>query len=232
MGRLSNRGTVETDYNFFDDYNEADYDNWLRGIVHGVIRSFARSRNARYDFEELMSEARLALVESMSKFNPEFNNSPLGWAKPYIIQRLHEFLSTNLFTFKVRYYNIRDDEEKLQRVYNMEAGLWSESRGGQPIVDGDETLTPLESHPSGQLDVDDQVALNEERKIMRDIVNELPKKERKVIVRRHRDGMSMKDIAKSMGISRQYVFLLYNKGIEKLRCRAAEHGVTNGDIDS
>lgn len=228
---LSNRGTVEPDYDFFAEYKPEDYDNWLRGIVHGVIRSFARSRNARYDFDELMGEAQLALVESMKEYNPDFNNSPLGWAKPYIIKRLHEFLSTNMFTFKVRYYNIRDDEEKLKKVYNMEAGLWTESRGSQAVVDGDETLTPLESHPSGQLDIDDQVALNEERKIMRQLVNELPVKERKVIVRRHRDGMSMNDIAKSMNISRQYVFRLYNKGVERLKHRAAEQGVTNGNID-
>ena len=225
--KVSAVGTVETDYDFKRDFELKDYENWLRGIVHSVIKRF--SRNTRWDFDELMGEAYLALCEKAESFNPDYSNSLLGYAKQYIHQRLYEFISVNMYTFKVRYYNIRHDEEKLETVNRMESTLWSDHKSSPNRgLDSESELssTPLQMHASGHMTPDNELALIEECEILRGIVNnDLKKRERRTIVRRHRDGESFQQIADKLGISKESARRVYHQGMEKLKVKAAQAGI-------
>lgn len=225
--KVSSVGTVETDYDFIRDFELKDYENWLRGIVHSVINKF--SKNTRWDFDELMSEAYLALCEKAESFNPEYSNSLLGYAKQYIHQRLYEFISVNMYTFKVRYYNIRNDEEKLETVNRMESSLWSDHKSKPNNgLDSESELsgTPLQMQASGRITPDKQLALIEECQILKGIVNnDLKKRERRTIVRRHRDGESFQQIAEQLNISKESARRIYHQGMEKLRIKAAQAGI-------
>ncbi len=227
QSKVQFNGTVDIDYDFKKDFIADDYEPWLRKLVHGVMKKF--SQNSRWDFDELMSEAWLALCESAEKFNPEYSNSLLGYAKQYILNRLHEFISVNMYTFKVRYYNIRHDEEKLANVNKMEANLWTDHKSkGNISSDGETFDTPLEAHSSGLLPVDEQLALNEQCGIIKNIVNkDLKKRERRAIVRRHRDEESFQEIGNNLGISKESARRTYIKGMEKLKTKAAKAGIKN-----
>jgi RNA polymerase sigma factor (sigma-70 family) len=226
QSKVSFTGTVETDYDFKRDFQMKDYENWLRGIVHIVLKNVGN--NARWDFDELMGEAFLALCESAESFNPEFNNSLLGYAKPHIFNRLYHFCSRSFSTFKVRYYNIYKDEEKMAKVKHMEQTLWTDnkSKGQEVSSDGDVLETPLEAHASGQMQVDDELALTEECEILRNIVNsDLKKRERRAIVRRHRDNESFQEIGDKLGISKESARRTYIRGMDKLKTKAAQAGI-------
>jgi len=231
--KVSCTGTVDTDYDFNRDFLLKDYQGWLQTIVHSVLRKF--SKNNRWDFDELMGEAYLALCESAQKFNPEYSHSLLGYAKPYIYKRIHEFISVNMYTFKVRYYNIRHDQDKVDTVNRMERELWSDHKGNEesprahysPNMD---TFfdTPLTNHPSGHKAVEEQVELAENTAILKQLVNtELASKERRALVRRHRHDESFQQIGDKLGVSKESARRIYQRGLEKLRFKATEAGIND-----
>lgn len=216
---------VPIDWDFYEDFAPEKYERWLHGIVHEILKRF--SPNARFDHEELMSEAWLALCESGEKFNPEYSDSFLGYAKPHIQNRIKEFISTNMYTFKVRYYNLKKNPERLKRANYDEAMVWTDSKGAAKVdLPGDAYMSPLEAHPSGTLEPDDQVAQDEQHAIVRNAVNkELKKRERRAIVRRHREGESFREIGEALGISGESARRLYNKAIEKVETKIRQAGI-------
>lgn len=225
LSKVTKNGLVPEDYDFDKDFQKKDYEPWLKKLVKEVQSKF--SNNARWDFEELMSEAWLALVESSQTFDPKISNSFLGYAKPYIYKRLLEFVGVNMYTFKVRYYNIKDDPEKLERVNRLENTLWTDAKHS-PIsssMDDGESLTPLETASSG-LSVETEAGQKEEVEIVRNIVNgELPAKQRKALIRRFKFDESYREIGKHLGCSAESARNLVIKGLDKLKHKVQKEGI-------
>jgi RNA polymerase sigma factor (sigma-70 family) len=221
---------VSEDYDFDKDFEKKDYEPWLRKLVKETLGKF--SPNPRWDFDELMSEAWLALVESSQTFDPKVSNSFLGYAKPYIYKRLLEFIGVNMYTLKARYYNIKDDPEKMERINRIESALWTSSKGQaecKGMVSHEEgyKLSPLDTATSG-VNTEECVAIKEETDIVRQIVNtELPKKQRRALVRRFKFDESYRDIAKHMKCSPEAARHLVITGLEKLKWKVKDAGINS-----
>lgn len=216
---------MSEDYDFDKDFEKKDYEPWLRKLVKETLGKFAP--NPRWDFDELMSEAWLALVESSQTFDPKVSNSFLGYSKPYIYKRLLEFIGVNMYTLKARYYNIKDDPEKMERINNIEGALWTDSKYKPQSGSAGESLTPLDTATSG-VNTEECVALKEETDIVRNIVNsELPKKQRRALVRRFKFDESYREIAKHMKCSPEAARHLVITGLEKLKWKAKDAGINS-----
>lgn len=227
QSKVTKDGLVPADYNFNEDFHKKDYEPWLKGIVKEVMNKF--STNPRWDFDELMSEAWLALVESSQSFDPTISNSFLGYSKPYIYKRLLEFVGVNMYTFKVRYYNIKDDPAKLERVNRLENTLWTDSKSTPMQTDDGEMLTPLDTATSG-INTEQVAALKEETDIVRNIVmTDLPRKQRRALIRRFKLDESYREIGKHLGCSAESARNLVLKGLEKLKWKVKDAGILDAE---
>lgn len=212
MGLQINKGLVPEDYDFNRDFSKKDYEPWLKNIVNQISVKF--STNPRWDFDELMSEAWLALVESAQSFNPKISNSLLGYAKPYIYKRILEFIGVNMYTPKVRYYNIKDKPEELERVNQLETSILTD--GDIMNIDGEE-FSPLDLAPSG-INVEHDVIAKEQSGIINNALNKkLTKRQKRAIVGRFKYDKSFKEIAKDLGCSTESARYITTKGLEKLK---------------
>ena len=201
------------------EFKPEDYKGWLESIVWTSIKRFPP--NARLDFEEFMSEALLALVESVEKFNPQYNNSLRAWARPYIIKRLSEFMAINLYTLKVRYYNVKNNEAKLAEANLLENTLMTDARSSVG-----ENENPMYSAPSG-ISTYELVALKEEVDVIKHIVNDnLPVREKRAIVLRFKHGKTYQEIADKIGCCTETARQLVKRGIKKIKERAENVGIT------
>jgi len=95
---------VPIDFDFDRDFESIDYEGLLKDRVNHIIKKFGK--NSRWDFEELISEARLALCESGKNFQPEYNNNFANYARVHIDRRLKEFISRNMYTVNAKYYSV------------------------------------------------------------------------------------------------------------------------------
>lgn len=203
---------------FFDSFEKENYEKWLRKLVHKTMKPF--SRNPRWDFDELMSEAWLALCESASKYNPEYCNSLHKFAGPYIVNRLKKFIGQNMYTLNVYYYNIAKDKEKVSAINKIENNLWTDNKS-----DGTQ-ISPIHSHVSGEMPVDEKAELKESCNIIRDIVNnDLTKREKLVLIKRYRDDKSFTDISKELKFSTKTIKQTFDKGLQKLKTNSKKKGI-------
>lgn len=233
FSKVSKNGLVPIDYNFQKDFIKSDYEPWLITIVSDLSGRF--SKNPRFDFDELMSEAWLALVESSQSFNPEYSNSFLGYAKPYIYKRLLEFISINSYTFKVRYYNIKNDQEKLDKVNAQEGKIWTESQVGSYFDEKNNAAedknyshsNSLNSHSSGMA-TDDLIAHREELSIIREIVNtDLTTNQRRAIIERFRNDATFDEIGKILHVSNESARKTVQKALSKIKYKAKDAGISS-----
>jgi len=207
--------------------------------IQKIARRFYKKLppNSRWDFDEFVSEAWVALIEcAQNYYNPAYNDSLKAFAYPYIVKRLSEFMATNMYTLKARYYNVKQNEENLEKINWLERTLWSESqstfangRGGNNEGKSDALkANPLLSKPSGIESIMDEVAELEEQDIIKEIVNsDLPPKERRAIVRRFRDGETYKDIGRRLNVSAETARKLVMRGLEKIKRKALDAGIND-----
>ena len=231
---------VQTDDTLIDPTEEVvvDYDKYKEYIERIVNRFWKKlPPNPRWDKDELRGEAWLALCECAEHyFNPEYNDSLKAFAYPYIIKRLSEFMAVNMYTLKARYYNVKKNADAFERINWLERTIWSESKGGSSSnaksseAAADDT-NPLLSHPSGTPPTADIVADKEEQDIIKSIVNEdLPKRERRAIVRRFRDGESYREIGERLNVSPETARKLVLRGLKTIEKRAKDAGIASSEI--
>lgn len=210
-----------------EEFNSKEYEKWIYDTVWSVMSKFGR--NPRWDFDELVSEAWLAFTESRKSFNPEYSTSLTAYARPYIYKRLLEFINVNMYTFKVRYYNIKDDKAKLEALNRIENGILTETSGSLPTTVDGTIVPPYELAQSG-VSLDEEVCRNEQIEIVRDILqNQLTAKQRRAIKMRFDDELSYRQIGQALGCSSESARNLVNKSIEKIKFRVKDAGINNTD---
>lgn len=203
-----------------------------KSYIDRIARRFYNKlpRNSRWDLDDFRSEAWLALLECAERYyNPDYNDSLKAFAYPYIVKRMSEFMSVNMYSLKGRYYNIRKNDEQFARMNWLERTIWSESQKTKyndiPLDDED---NPMLAKPSGIESMMDEAAHQEEVNIIKGIVNEqLPTRERRAIVRRFRDGETYRAIGKRLGVSAETARKLVIRGLERIKERAENEGITS-----
>lgn len=208
-----------------EQFDTKEYEKWIYDTVWSVMSKFGHNR--RWDFDDLVSEAWLAFMESRSRFNPEYSTSLTAYARPFVYKRLLEYINVNMYTFKIRYYNICDDKEKLEALNRLENGILTESSGVQATTSDGLVVSPLELAASG-FSHEEEFDRNEEISIVRDILNShLSPKQRKAILMRFEHDMSFREIGVEIGCSAESARSLVNKAMDKVRFRVKDAGITN-----
>lgn len=206
---------------------EIDYEEY-KSYIERIARRFYNKlpRNSRWDIDEFRSEAWLALCECNELYyNPDYNDSLKAFAYPYIVKRMSEFMATNMYGLKARYYNVRKNEENFAKINWLERTMWTESQSGEPADDED---SPMLSKPSGITSMMDEAAKEEELQIIKDIVNEeLPTRERRAIVKRFRDGETYRSIGSKLGVSAETARKLVLRGLNRIKERAENAGISD-----
>jgi len=213
-----------------------DYDKYKEYINRIVARFYRKlPPNSRWDRDEFTSEAWLALCDCQANYyNPDYNDSLRAFAYPYIIKRLSEFMAVNMYSLKARYYNVKKNEENFAKINWLERTIWTESQTKSAHTDsaGADKYNdnPLNNKPSGIMSMMDEAAKQEELNIIHEIVNEeLPKKERRAIVRRFRDGDSYRKIGQRLSVSPETARKLVIRGLEKIKKRAKDAGINSSE---
>jgi RNA polymerase sigma factor (sigma-70 family) len=214
--------------------NTVDYETHKK-YIDRIVRRFIKDLppNSRWDKDEFTSEAWLALCKCADKYyNPDYNDNLMAYAYPYIIKRLSEFMSVNMYSLKARYYNVKNNEKTFAKINWLERTIWTESQKSNGGGDDDSHDNPLLSKPSGIVSIVDEAGNKEEVDIIQEIVNEeLPDRERRAIVRRFRDGESYREIGKKLNVTHETARRLVIRGLKTLKQKAQNAGINrNKDL--
>ncbi len=83
--------------------------------------------------------------------------------------------------------------------------------------DGRDVTEIIEELPSGEPDALDEILRNEQKEYLAGLVMKLSKTDSSIILLRYRDGMSLKDIAITLGMNYSTVRSMHTRALAKLR---------------
>ena len=203
------------------------------GLVLGISKRFF---GRGYDCEDIIQIGTIGLIKAIRKFDKSYNVCFSTYAVPLIIGEIKRFIRDDGIikvsrTHKTNAVKARLAEEKLSTKLNRnptvseisaECGLKAEE-----IIEALDATAPVESiyqaySDDGEKIIDRIGNFDEENKILSDIsikesLNILDSRERKIIVMRYFFQKTQSDIAKTIGISQVQVSRLEKGALLKMR---------------
>lgn len=207
------------------------------GLIRSVLKNF---NNRGYDIEDLFQIGSIGLLKAIEKFDTSFEVRFSTYAVPMIIGEIKRFLRDDGMIKVSRSLKqiagmAKSAEEKLSKELGREPTIYeiSEEIG----IDKEEIVMALESsyQPEYLYDVvhqnegtplyliDKISDESEEDKdlvdkiLLKDILNQLPPRDRQVIVFRYFKDKTQTEVAKLLGISQVQVSRIEKKIIEDMR---------------
>lgn len=217
-------------------------------LVKYVAGKLAVGLPGNVEFDDLVSFGVFGLLDAIDKFNPSKNVKfktyavtrirgaifdelrAMDWVPRSIRQKAREIENT-IGELEGQYGRVvTDDEiakamgldvEELQRLMVKISGtcilsldeIWYVGEDSDPISIGDGIESPASLNP------DNEVEQNEIRRIITEAINELPDKEKKVLVLYYYEDLTLKEIGQVLEVTESRVSQLHTKAIIRLRSR-------------
>lgn len=206
------------------------------GLVYSIVKRYV-SRG--YDSEDLIQIGAIGLIKAVKKFNPEFNVQFSTYAVPMIAGEIKRFLRDDGIvkisrSLKENALKGRRCEETLRRRLGREptikeisaesgiepdtlleafdASMPPESIYGSVYDNGDKEIQLVDTITGGEIE---EGIVN---KVMIDnILSQLTKREREIILLRYFRGKTQSEIAKVIGVSQVQISRIEKKAIERIR---------------
>lgn len=210
------------------------------GLVRSVVKRFA---NRGYDTEDLFQIGCIGLIKAIKKFDLSFNVKFSTYAVPMIMGEIKRFIrddgiikvSRSLKELAIKAITLQetmrkdcDREPTIKELSQklgvsaeelataLEAGIKPESIYASPQDDGKEGKALVDRLESG-IDHESEIV---NKMLIRQLLDELGERERKIIILRYFKQKTQSQIAEMLGISQVQVSRIEKKVISTMRDRA------------
>lgn len=201
-----------------------------------LIKSIVKRFKGRLEYDDLMQLGAMGFVKAMQNFDVEYGVRFSTYAVPMISGEIKRFLRddgaikvsrwTKTLAQKITAYideKLKDGEseptvEQLAKAFDVEA---------QEIVyamDAQHYLLSLSATVGDDdLELGDKIATDEcedeniDKLLLKDLIADLPQREKKVIILRYFRDKTQSEIAKELGVSQVQVSRIENKVLQKLK---------------
>lgn len=210
------------------------------GLAVHIAQRFPTSRNSADDLRQV---ALYGLVKAVDRFDPDHGASFAAFAGSTIEGELKRYFRDRTWAVRVP----RSGKE-LHLAVRGASEDWTQRHGRSPTVaelashmaiDRDDVLRGLAASAAYRTDTldapfddggtDRQAALavedegfvrSESREMVRDLLERLPERERRIVELRFYEGLSQSEIAKQVGLSQMHVSRLLRQSFERMRALA------------
>lgn len=201
-----------------------------------LIKSIVKRFKGRLEYDDLMQLGAMGFVKAMQNFDVEYGVRFSTYAVPMISGEIKRFLRddgaikvsrwTKTLAQKITAYideKLKNGEseptvEQLAKAFDVEA---------QEIVyamDAQHYLLSLSATVSDDdLELGDKIATDEcedeniDKLLLKDLIADLPQREKKVIILRYFRDKTQSEIAQELGVSQVQVSRIENKVLQKLK---------------
>jgi RNA polymerase sporulation-specific sigma factor len=207
-------------------------------LLKSIVRRF---NNKGIDYEDLYQLACVGFLKAISNFNEEFEVRFSTYAVPMIAGEIKRFMrddgsikvsrAIKILAHKINRFiqeyanknNKSPDIEEIANAFNVDCG--------DVVVALDSVRMPISLFETSNDDKDNTTELidkipsndNQEQLIdkllLKNIIKDLPERDKKIIILRYYRDMTQSEIAKMLGISQVQVSRLENKIIEKIKIK-------------
>ncbi|MBW0101324.1 SigB/SigF/SigG family RNA polymerase sigma factor [Pseudonocardia sp. KRD291] len=212
-------------------------------LVHNLSRRYGVGTHSPEDVEQA---GIVGLIKAIDRYDPESaRGGPLAYLVPSVRGEMLRYLRDHTWAMRVP----RDLKELSVRVRKATDVLTQQlgraprptelaEEIGVPVGEVVDTLAALESYQAHSLDVpfaedgpslgdrlgveDEALDVVEQRGTLRSLINELPERERTILLLRFYGEQTQTRIAEQVGVSQMHVSRLLSRTIEHLRSRMAD----------
>jgi RNA polymerase sigma-B factor len=207
------------------------------GVAYALARGFAGHGE---ELEDLRQVALLALFKSVERFDPDFGVSFSTFATPTIVGELKRHLRDHGWAVRPP----RDVQDRSREVASLVETLTHEFHRSPTVAevadrgdfrDGDvvEAMEALsscrrinnavdETLPPGIGMVDGGLERVEKRATVSRLLEQLPARQREIVVLRFFEGQTQSQIARRMGVSQMQISRLLRRSLHELRIAALQ----------
>jgi RNA polymerase sigma factor (sigma-70 family) len=185
----------------------------FKNLIIKLCRRYYVRNNSRFSFEDLVSEAKLALFKAHESFDDSRGAKFSTFAYSAMDNELRKFVSNNSYDLKITEY-----EQRKQ----FKAGNQDKLKGDGIAISIDDNSFQENNYSvfaSGEEPPDVTLIRNESLGILREEMELLPDRERIVIEEYWLNKRTLEDIASGFGVTKQTVHGWKNKGFSKLQRR-------------
>lgn len=197
--------------------------NENKNLISSVARKFP-ANTEKYSREDLEQEAMVAAIEAIDSFDESKGRKLTTHVYEAAYFACLNYVMANTYDLTVtnHYQSKKYVEQKLKNNPDLDkSSVLADGRAirGDAIAvkSGIETVSFNEIIPSGEIPVHDLIVKREEEEMLVDAINSaLSPKERKVLKLVYQDGLTMQDVARRNGLTKQRISQIASKAIEKL----------------
>ena len=204
------------------------------GLVGGIAKRFT---NRGYDYDELFQVGSIGLIKAVKRFNVEFNVCFSTYAVPMIIGEIKRFIRDDGIikvsrVHKTNALKIKLCQEKLMQKYNRAPTIGELSKetgiSDAEIIEAlDATAAPESINQKYESDDDrefvDKIGRESveseilDKVLIKESLNILNNREKKIIVMRYFMGKTQSKIAESIGVSQVQISRIEKQALLKMR---------------
>ena len=207
-------------------------------LLKSIVRRF---NNKGIDYDDLYQLACVGFLKAISNFNEEFEVRFSTYAVPMIAGEIKRFMrddgsikvsrAIKILAHKINHYiqdytnkfNKSPEIDEIAKEFNVDSG--------EVVVALDSVRMPISLFETNNDEKDNSTELidkipskdNQEelidRLLLKNIIKDLPERDRKIIILRYYRDMTQSEIAKMLGISQVQVSRLENKIIDKIKIK-------------
>lgn len=199
-----------------NDLESARYIEENSGLVHNLVNKFMIN-SSNFSRDDLVQEGNLAFVRALKRFNPEDNRSKLStYVYSAIYRELRDFVKKNKHDVKYSFHQQNKDyKESLKSEDFVAANTVAVSMDN----DADDSSPIKDTIASGVPPALDKLIKEEQVEILYEEINELPEREKEVIMARFFGESNMADLARQQGCSRQRIGQISTRAMKRLTSR-------------
>ncbi len=213
-----------------------------------IASRVCQSLSSAVDYEEVLCNARLGLLEAAKRFDNEQEVDFKTFAYYRIKGAIYDGLRRSGWLPRTLYARIKFDEAANEYLQNKSLHGGSTVANKSSIFEGDdkaavETVNSLASiyiislDATEEMDVEDHNGINVEqrtefmqvRKHMRDSIGTLPEKEKQLVMMYYFQNRTLEEIGERLGLSKSWTSRLHARALSLLFKRIRGRSVSKGE---
>jgi RNA polymerase sigma factor (sigma-70 family) len=178
-------------------------------------------KSPRFDFEDLVEEGRIAAISAAKSFDKAEGTKFITFLTNSLDRELYKFVGDNAFDIDVsEYYRRKEFEEhgSLDSLKKKAKAIRLDIEGPKNSG-GDSPINYHNAVPSGDPSPPEGMIRAENIQILREEMKNLPDRERLVLEKRYLDGLTLREIAEHMDVTKQTIHGWEKKGFDRLSKR-------------
>ena len=193
------------------------------GLIYSIISKYPK----KYDREDLYQVSMLGLIDALKHYNSNYNTKFSTFAYYYIVGEINKYIrensslkvSKNLVDLKNKIIKTKEIiSQKLGReATNLEVSLYLEI--SEELVNEALSFDDVTSIDDSQIEISSYDNTSAEILDLKNELDELPEKEKRIIYSRYYEGLTQSETSKMLGISQVKVSREENKILKKLKTR-------------